>query len=191
MTKRVTFVLWAATALSAAAARADSDAETIARFKEAGQSAPLFRNCYGYAVFPTIGKGGIAVGGAHGDGRVYEHGTPVGRTSMTQVSFGAQLGGEAFSEIIFFEDRPAFERFTSGKLEFGAGAQAAVITAGASASAGTGGASAGASADSKHAMTAGSYHDGMAVFTIMKGAAMYELSVHGQKFSYKPGVTAD
>jgi lipid-binding SYLF domain-containing protein len=188
MTMRVTLVLCAAAALSAASALADSDAETIARFKEAGQSAPFFKNSYGYAVFPTIGKGGIAVGGAHGEGRVYEHGTPVGRATMTQVSVGAQLGGEAFSEIIFFENRAAFEKFTSGKFEFGAGAQAAVITAGASASAGTGGASAGASADSKHAMTAGKYTNGMAIFTIMKGGAMYELSVHGQKFSYKPGL---
>ena len=187
MTNRVTLVLCAATAVSAAAALAESDAEAIERFKQAGQSASFFKNCYGYAVFPTIGKGGIAVGGAHGDGRVYEHGTPVGRASMTQVSFGAQLGGEAFSEIVFLQDRRAFERFTGGKFEFGAGAQAAVITAGGSASAGTGGASAGASADSRHATTAGKYHDGMAVFTIMKGGAMYELSVHGQKFSYKPG----
>ena len=188
MTKRVTLVLCAATALCAAAALADSDAETIERFKEAGQSASFFKNSYGYAVFPTIGKGGIAVGGAHGDGRVYEQGKKVGRTSVTQVSFGAQLGGEAFSEIIFFQDRRAFEKFTSGKFEFGAGAQAVVITAGASASAGTAGPQAGASADSKHAMTAGKYYNGMAVFTIMKGGAMYELSVHGQKFSYKPGI---
>ncbi len=187
MNRRVTLVLCAAAALSAAAALADSDAEAVERFKQAGQSASFFGNSYGYAVFPTIGKGGIAVGGAHGDGRVYGRGKPVGRTSITQVSFGAQLGGEAFSEIIFFQDRRAFERFTSGKFEFGAGAQAVVITAGGSASAGTGGANAGASADSKHATTAGKYHDGMAVFTIMKGGAMYEISVHGQKFSYKPG----
>jgi lipid-binding SYLF domain-containing protein len=188
MTKLVTLVLCAATMVSGAATAADKYSETIEKFKQAGQSASFFENSYGYAVFPTIGKGGIAVGGAHGGGHVYEHGKPVGRASMTQVSFGAQLGGEAFSEIIFFEDRRAFEKFTGGKFEFGAGAQAVVITAGASASAGTGGAQAGASADSEHAMTAGKYHDGMAVFTIMKGGAMYELSVHGQKFSYKPGI---
>jgi lipid-binding SYLF domain-containing protein len=188
MIKRVTFVLCAAAALCAAALAEDKYSDTIAKFKEAGQSASFFKNSYGYAVFPSIYKGGVAVGGAHGDGRVYEHGTPVGRATMTQVSFGAQLGGEDFSEIIFFEDRPAFERFTSGKFEFGAGAQAVVITAGASANAGTGGANAGASADSRHAMTAGKYSDGMAMFTIMKGGAMYELSVHGQKFSYKPGL---
>jgi len=187
MSQRITLVLGAAAVLSAAAARADSYGETIERFKHAGQSASLFQKSYGYAVFPTIGKGGIGVGGGHGSGRVYEHGKPIGHVSVTQVSFGAQLGGEAFSEIIFFRDRRALERFTSGKFEFGAGAQAVVITAGGSASAGTGGANAGASADSKHAMTAGKYHDGMAVFTIMKGGAMYEISVHGQKFSYKPG----
>ena len=188
MDKRVTLVLCAATVLSAAAALANSDAETIERFKQAGKSASFFKDSYGYAVFPTIGKGGIAIGGAHGDGRVYDHGKPVGRTSMTQVSLGFQLGGEAFSEIVYFQDRHAFDRFTSGKFEFGAGAQAVVITAGASARAGTGGAGAGASADSDTATTAGAYHDGMAAFTIMKGGAMYELSVQGQKFSYKPGL---
>ena len=188
MDKRVMVAFSAATVLAAAVALAGSEPETIERFKQAGQSASFFGNSYGYAVFPTIGKGGIAIGGAHGDGHVYDHGKAVGRTSMTQVSFGLQLGGEAFSEIIFFQDRRAFDRFTSGKFEFGAGAQAVVITAGASASAGTGGASAGASANSVTATTAGKYHDGMAVFTIMKGGAMYELSVQGQKFSYKPGL---
>jgi lipid-binding SYLF domain-containing protein len=187
MRKRLTLLLCAATVLSGTAALAESESETIARFKQAGQSASFFQKSYGYAVFPTIGKGGIGVGGGHGGGRVYEHGKPIGHTSVTQVSFGAQLGGEAYSEIIFFQDRRALERFTSGKFEFGAGAQAVVITAGASAGAGTEGAHAGASADAKHAATAGAYHDGMAVFTIVKGGAMYELSVQGQKFSYKSG----
>ncbi len=187
MTLRVTLVLCAATVLSSEAARADSYGETIERFKQAGQSASFFHDSYGYAVFPTIGKGGIGVGGAHGSGRVYEHGRAIGHASVTEVSFGAQFGGEAYSEIIFFKDRQALERFTSGKFEFGAGANAVVITAGGSAGAGTAGARAGASADAKHATTAGAYHDGMAVFTIVKGGAMYELSVQGQKFSYKPG----
>jgi len=187
MKKRLTPVLCAAAVLSGTAAMADSYSETIARFKQAGQSGSFFPSCYGYAVFPTIGKGGIAVGGAHGSGRVYERGKPIGRTSVTQVSFGAQLGGEAYSEIIFFQDEGVLKRFTGGKFEFGAGVQAVVITAGASARAGTAGAHAGASADAEHAATAGAYHDGTAVFTIVKGGAMYELSVQGQKFSYKPG----
>ena len=176
--------------LSSAKAQADSYSDTIALFKQAGASAGFFENCYGYAVFPTIGKGAIGVGGAHGSGRVYEQGKPVGSSKMTQVSVGFQLGGEAFSQIIFFQDERAFREFTRGQFEFGAGVSAVVITAAAGASAGSAGAGAGASGGKKDATTAGQYHKGMAVFTIVKGGAMYEVSVAGQKFSYKAG-TAD
>src|SRR5689334_14706384 len=86
---------------------ADSYSDTIKAFREAGQSAKLFDNCYGYAVFPTIGKGGVGIGGAHGKGRVYTAGNYVGDTSMTQLTIGLQLGGQAYSEIIFFEDKRA------------------------------------------------------------------------------------
>ena len=172
--------------LSGAVARADSYDETIGLFRQAGASAAFFDKCYGYAVFPTIGKGGLGIGGAHGSGRVYEQGRYVGDTSMTQLSFGLQFGGEAFTQIVFLQDRRAFEEFTRGGFEFGAEVSAVVITAGASAGAATSGSSAGASGGKKDATTAGKYHKGMAVFTIVKGGAMYELSVGGQKFSYKP-----
>jgi len=172
---------------SPALADADSNAKTIELFKNAGASSKYFDDSYGYAVFPTIGKGGIGIGGAHGSGHVFEHGKYVGHSSMTQVSIGFQFGGEAYSQIIFFQDERAFKEFTSGNFEFGAGANAVVVTAGASAGAGTTGANAGASAGKKDATTAGGYHKGMAVFTIIKGGAMYEVSVAGQKFSYKPG----
>src|SRR5208337_1735825 len=76
---------------------AASDAETISLFKNAGQSGDYFKNCYGYAVFPTIGKGGFVVGGAYGKGSVYEKGRLIGETSMTQVSVGFQLGGQGYS----------------------------------------------------------------------------------------------
>jgi hypothetical protein len=116
-------------------------------------------------VFPTIGKGGLGIGGAHGSGRVYEHGRYVGDTSMTQVSLGLRFGGEAFSQIVFPEDRRAFEEFTRGGFEFGAEVSAVVITAGALAGAGTSGPNAGASGGKKDATTAGKYYKGMAVFT--------------------------
>jgi lipid-binding SYLF domain-containing protein len=174
--------------LPCATALAASYAETTDLFKHAGASSAFFANCYGYAVFPTVGKGGLGIGAAHGTGRVYEQGRPVGHASMTELSIGLQFGGEAFSEIIFFQNKRAFDQFTSGKFKFDAGVGAVVITAGASANAGTSGANAGASGTKKHATTAGSYHKGMAVFTIVKGGAMYEMSVAGQKFSYKPGV---
>ena len=170
-----------------ALADSDSSAKTIELFKDAGASSRFFDDSYGYAVFPTIGKGGIGIGGAHGSGHVFERGKYVGHSSMTQVSIGFQFGGEAYSQIIFFQDERAFKEFTSGNFEFGAGANAVVVTAGASAGAGTTGANAGASAGKKDATTAGGYHKGMAVFTIIKGGAMYEVSVAGQKFSYKPG----
>jgi lipid-binding SYLF domain-containing protein len=172
--------------LCAAVSRADDYTDTIELFKKAGASSEFFKNSYGYAVFPGIGKGGFIVGGAHGTGRVYEHGNYVGDVSMTQVSVGLQAGGQGFREIIFLQDKRAFDDFTSGAFEFGADASAVAITAAAGASAGTSGASAGASGGQKDATTAGKYYKGMAVFTIVKGGAMYEAAVSGQKFSYKP-----
>ena len=105
---------------------------------------------------------------------------------MSQLSIGLQLGAEAFSQIIFFEDQRAYDEFTSGNFEFSADASATAITAGASASAKTTGSSAGASGGKKDATTKGSYHKGMATFTITKGGLMSEAVVAGQKFSYTP-----
>jgi lipid-binding SYLF domain-containing protein len=105
---------------------------------------------------------------------------------MTQVSFGAQLGGEAYSEVIFFEDERALREFTSGNFEFGADVSATAITASAGASTGTAGSSGKASGGKKDASTIGKYHKGMATFTVTKGGLMYEASIGGQKFNYKP-----
>lgn len=188
MLKRLTGILAIGLALSVSPAWAASCSEAANLFAKAGQSAEFFKKSYGYAIFPTIGKAGIGIGGAHGKGCVFAKGKQVGDTAMTQVSIGFQLGAEGFSEIIFFENEAAFKEFTSGNFEFQAGAQAVVITAGAGAQASTTGASAGASATQNTATTAAKagYHDGMATFTIMKGGLMYELSVAGQKFSYTP-----
>jgi len=171
--------------LSFNAAWADKYSDTIKIFKEAGQSANFFKDSYGYALFPTIGKGGFGIGGAHGAGRVYEQGKHVGDTTMTQLSFGFQAGGQAFSQVIFFQDKRAFSEFISGNFEFGAQASAVAITAGAQASATTTGSSAGASGGKSNADTVGKYSKGMATFTVAKGGLMYEASVGGQKFSYK------
>jgi lipid-binding SYLF domain-containing protein len=186
--KRMLHVLVVAAAmmLPAAAAWADDYSDTIALFKNAGQSAAFFNKSYGYAVFPTIGKGGLGVGGAHGKGRVYRQGKVVGDTSMTQISVGFQAGGQAYSQIIFFEDERAFNEFTSGNFAFDASVNAVAITASAGASAGTTGSTASASGGKKDAKTAGGFQKGLAVFTIVKGGAMYEASVAGQKFSYTP-----
>ena len=164
----------------------DEYQETINVFKNAGESASFFKTAYGYAVFPTIGKGGIGVGGAFGKGRVYEKGKYVGDASMSQVTVGFQLGGQAYSQIVFFQDQRAFKQFTSGNFAFGAEASAVAITAAAGAKANTAGSSAGVSGTKNAAATVGSYNNGMATFTVAKGGLMYEATIGGQKFGYTP-----
>jgi lipid-binding SYLF domain-containing protein len=176
----------AASAEEPAAAPDDKFSETVAVFKNAGESAAFFDKSYGYAVFPTIGKGGVGIGGAHGKGRVYQSGKYVGDTTMNQLTAGFQLGAQAFSQIIFFEDKRSFDEFTCGNFEFSAQASAVAITAGASATAGGTGTSAGASAGKNDASTVGKYHKGMATFTVAKGGLMYEAALGGQKFKYTP-----
>jgi len=165
---------------------ADDYSDTITLFRNAGESARYFDNSYGYAVFPTIGKGAVGVGGAHGEGHVYDHGKYVGNTTMNQVSVGLQLGGQAYSQIIFFQDERSFREFTSDNFEFNAQASAVAITASANANAGTTGANAGASETKQEASATGSYYKGMAVFTIAKGGFMFEAALSGQKFTYLP-----
>jgi lipid-binding SYLF domain-containing protein len=170
-------LLVAALLLPAGILLAGSYSDTVTLFKNAGQSAAYFTDSYGYAVFPTIGKGGLIVGAAHGTGRVYEKGKFIGTTSVNQLSVGAQAGGQAYSQIVFFADKRALEEFTSGQFSFDAGMGAVAITAAASGE---------VSGGKKDAATAGKYYKGMAVFTIVKGGAMYEATVAGQKFSFKP-----
>ena len=134
-------------------------------FKNKSSLKPYFKKARGYAVFPNVGKGGIGIGGARGKGEVFEKGNVIGSTTLTQVSIGFQLGGQAFSQIIFFKDKKSLERFTQGNFEFGASASAALVTEGANASA--------------------DYSDGVAVLTFSKGGLMYEASIGGQKFSYE------
>jgi lipid-binding SYLF domain-containing protein len=178
-------LLVSALAILTGVAFASDYTDTAALFRHADASAQFFKSSYGYAVFPTIGKGGFFVGAARGEGRLYEQGRYVGDTTVAQVSLGFQLGGEAYSEIIFFQTPQDLRRFESGKFALGAQASAIAITAGASASASTAGSGASASGTEKHAVTAGHYQDGIAVFTIAKGGLMYEAAVAGQKFSYQ------
>ena len=187
MVKIIASLALTALMLGGSVALADEYSDTVSLFKEAGASASFFDNSYGYAVFPSIGKGGLVVGGAHGTGRVYEKGKHIGDVSMTQVSIGAQVGGEAFRQIIFFENKAALDKFTSGNFEFGADVNAVAITSGVSGSAGTSGATATASSGGgKDAATGGEYINGMAVFTMVKGGAMVQATVGGQKFKFKP-----
>jgi lipid-binding SYLF domain-containing protein len=182
-----TYLMLAGMLLVASIARADEYDDALASFKGPDSTKPFFAKSYGYALFPTIGKAGLVVGGAHGDGRVYEKGKYVGDTTLTQLSVGFQAGGQAFSEIIFFENKAAFDTFTQCNFEMAATAQATALTAGVSASAGTTGASATASATKNDAATTdAAYNNGMAIFTIAKGGLMYEASIAGQKFKYTP-----
>ena len=141
--------------------------KTIEEFKDKNRKFDsYFEKAYGYAVFPTIGKGAIGIGGAHGKGLVFEQGQIVGETKMTQITIGFQWGGQAYSEVLFFEDERAMRAFKYGEIEFAGQASAVAVTAGASADI--------------------SYKDGIAVFTISKGGLMYEASIGGQKFKYFP-----
>ena len=164
---------------------ADDYEDTIKVFTNAGESGGFFDKSYGYAVFPTIAKAGFGIGGAVGKGKVYEKGKYVGKTSMIQATIGLQFGGQAYSQIIFFEDKRSFAEFTNGNFEFSAQATAVAITAGVSATASTSGNSAGASGGQNDANTVGKYRKGLAVFTVAKGGLMYEASIGGQKYKYE------
>ncbi len=160
---------------------------SIAVFDKSPVCQPYFKKAYGYAMFPIIGEGAFVIGGAHGNGQVYRDGKVTGYSSMTQISIGFQLGGQAYSQIIFLEDKRAYDDFIRGNFEFDASASAVAVTAGAQASASTTGTTAGASAGpatGKQAVT--SYHKGMAIFVHTKGGLMYEASLGGQKYSFKP-----
>jgi hypothetical protein len=159
--------------------------ETIEVFKHGGESAVFFTDCCAYAVFPTVGAGGLIVGAARGNGQVYVHDQLVGDAVMTQFSIGLQAGGKAYSEIIFFQDKQYLDEFESGTFEFAAGASAVAVTTGASASVGTNRASSGASSGKNDATTNGTYQTGMAVFTVAKGGLMFAADISGERFTYK------
>jgi len=176
-----------ACASSSALAAEEDYLSTIDKFKSSAQVKPFFENAYGYAVFPLIGKGGLGVGGAYGQGQVYREGKVTGKTRLVKLSFGFQAGGQGFCEIIFFKDQRAYDEFTSGDFAFDATASAVAITAGAQATTGTTGGSAGMSAGPKSGAQVGlGYTKGMAVFTQAIGGLMYEAAIGGQKFSFEP-----
>ncbi len=160
--------------------------KAVYTFQRAPESAAFFDSAYGYAVFPTIGKVGVIIGGAYGKGRVYEQGQYSGNTEMTQATIGFQFGGQAYSQIIFFQDQRAYDEFTAGNFEFGAQASAIAVNAGAYAEASTKGTSASANMGEKNVEARGQYYKGMAVFSAAKAGLMYEATVGGQKFNFMP-----
>lgn len=138
---------------------------TIAKFKRKDPGIKgFFRRSYGYAVFPTIGKGGFGIGGAFGKGKVFRRGKYIGNARLTQISIGFQFGGQAYSEIIFFRTKSTFRKFTNSDLKLSAQVSAVALKKGAA------------------AKTA--FKRGVAIFTMTKGGLMYEATVAGQQFKY-------
>jgi lipid-binding SYLF domain-containing protein len=179
----ILYVLLALFSSSAqAAATVEKCRETLNKFKVLGNVPELLAESYGYAILPTIGKGGIGIGGAGGTGCVFSGGKHTGNVSMGQITIGWQLGGQAYSQIILFKNSDVYNDFIQGQFEFGADATAVALTYGAAAGASTKGASASAG-DTK---ATGSWKRGMAAFTLAKGGLMYEASIGGQKFKFKP-----
>lgn len=169
-------------------ASTDVDYEkTLTTFKQSPQTAAFFEHAYGYAIFPTIGKAGFLIGGAYGQGRVYEQGKYTGMVDLFQGTVGFQAGVQTYSQIIFLQDQRAYDEFTSGSFEFGAQASAILITAGVAGEASTRGTSASANAGTDHVAADGQYYRGMAVFNIGKAGIMYEASLGGAKYNFKPG----
>jgi len=161
---------------------------TISDFKKIDVVAPFFSSAHGYAVFRSIGKGGLGIGGSHGKGQVYRGGEVIGFASTSDISIGLQAGGQAYSQVIFFENAEAFEKFTGGNFEFSASAEAIAVQAKAEAGTSTEktGASASNSKTSEKATAGASYQNGMAIFTMAKGGLMYAATLAGQKYTYKP-----
>ncbi len=139
----------------------------IAEFKNADPSIEtFFKDAYGYAIFPEITKGAVGIGGAAGDGTVFQGGEAIGSSSMSQVTIGLQLGGQVYREAIFFKDQAALDNFKNGNYELAAAASAVAVKTGAAKSA--------------------DYNQGVAIFTMAEGGLMFEAAVGGQKFTYQP-----
>lgn len=173
MSTRIIGAVCMALALSIASAHAWDPAklEDMDRKAQAAKATLLERDpgmqrffdaAAGYVIIPTVGKGGVGIGGAYGKGLLYQGGTYTAEVSLTQLTIGFQWGGQAYSEFLFFEDEAALKDFKRGNFELGAQASAVAVTVGASADA--------------------SFNNGVAVFTYAKGGLMYEASVGGQKF---------
>ena len=145
-----------------------SDAEiTRTEFqKRVPKLGDLFSSAYGYAVFPTIGKGGLLLAHSRGDGVVFERGDPVGSVAIREWTMGPQVGGQGYAQVIFFENKTNLDRFKSNRFEFKAGFSAVAAVKGVALNT--------------------SYDDGVAVFTFPRGGLMAEVSAGGQRFTYLP-----
>jgi lipid-binding SYLF domain-containing protein len=151
--------------------KTDAEATRKLAEKEIANVQNYYDSCVGYVIFPKIAKGGLVVGGAHGNGIVYEHrdvmkDKMIGTAEVSQGSIGFQIGGQTFSEVIFFEDDATFENFKKSNVEFSATASGVAGGAGAT--------------------EAAKYENGVAIFVFGQKGLMGEASIGGQKFKYKP-----
>lgn len=161
--------------------------ETVENFRQTAIGRQFFELSYAYAVFPMIAKVGFGIGGAHGKGVVYRGGEIVGKVSVSQLSLGLQAGGQAYSQIVFMQDKRAFDEFTSGNFEVEAGLSATAVNARAGVQVGTSGASASGGlhpAETEQAKT--KFYKGVAALTAGKAGLMYEASIAGQKYEFEP-----
>ncbi len=141
-------------------------AAAVERLEQKERTGKFFEEAYGYVLFPTITRAGVGFGGAYGKGLVFEQGRLVGRGRFWQFTSGVQAGVRVFSMIVFFKDKQAMDLYKRSRLEFVGQASVTLATVG-------------ASADS-------SYNSGVAVFTRTKGGAMFEATISGARFGYKP-----
>jgi lipid-binding SYLF domain-containing protein len=144
----------------------DSETARVEFIKKDKWMESLFNNSYGYVIFPNVGKGGLGVGGASGNGAVYEKENLVGMASLKQVTIGLQAGGQAFREVIFFENRAVMEKFRNSQFKFSGEVSAIALDKGTAANV--------------------KFKDGIVVFVQPKAGLMYELSVGGQAFTFRP-----
>jgi len=140
--------------------------DTIALFKEKDSTiAQLFSSSAGYVVLPTVGKGGLIVGGAHGNGEAFEGGKYIGAVSVSEVSVGAQVGGQSYSQVVFFETPAAVRRLKDNSFQFAAEISAIGVDQGVAKNA--------------------KFKDGIATFVIPKQGLMASAAVGGQKLSFE------
>src|SRR6478735_3153886 len=126
----------------------------------------LLKKAYGYAVFPSVGKAAVVIGGAYGRGAVYEQGKLIGYATIGQTTIGVQVGGDTFSEVLVFESKESLDRFKKGRMAFAANASAVLVKAGAAATA--------------------DFEKGVAVFAYASGGMLLEAAIGGQKFKFLP-----
>ena len=160
--------------------------ETIELFRSIDEVAPYFEASYGYAVWNRIARGGLGIGAATGRGQIYVNGQLMGFSRLVDVTIGLQAGGQAYRQIIFFQNREAYDEFTEGNFEFDASASAVAVTASAQASAGTQGSQATAGAGRPSTAAGGGFQNGLQVFTMAEGGLMYQATIGGQKYNFRP-----